>query len=67
MPRPGDGARSIVEIAGVVTHRQQPETANGTVFLNLEDETGLINVICPPGRQGSAASTIHSTNRGSPP
>ncbi len=42
-------ARSIVDIAGIVTHRQQPETANGTVFLNLEDETGLINVICPPG------------------
>jgi error-prone DNA polymerase len=42
-------ARSIVEVAGVVTHRQQPETANGTIFLNLEDETGLVNVICPGG------------------
>ena len=42
-------ARTVVEVAGVVTHRQQPETATGTVFLNLEDETGLINVICPPG------------------
>jgi error-prone DNA polymerase len=42
-------ARSIVEVAGVVTHRQQPETANGTIFLNLEDETGLVNVICPAG------------------
>ncbi|MBK5287288.1 MAG: error-prone DNA polymerase [Acidimicrobiia bacterium] len=42
-------ARSIVEVAGIVTHRQQPETAKGTVFLNLEDETGLTNVICPPG------------------
>ncbi len=41
--------RRVVEVAGVVTHRQQPETAKGTVFLNLEDETGLINVICPPG------------------
>jgi error-prone DNA polymerase len=41
--------RTVVEVAGVVTHRQQPETAAGTVFLNLEDETGLINVICPPG------------------
>jgi len=36
----------VVEVAGVVTHRQQPETAKGTVFLNLEDETGLANVIC---------------------
>ncbi len=41
--------RSIVEVAGVVTHRQQPETAKGTVFINLEDETGLINVICGKG------------------
>jgi error-prone DNA polymerase len=41
--------RSVVEIAGVVTHRQQPATAKGTVFLNLEDETGLVNVICTRG------------------
>jgi error-prone DNA polymerase len=40
--------RSIVEVGGVVTHRQQPETASGVVFLNLEDETGLVNVICTP-------------------
>src|SRR5207302_6715234 len=41
--------RSVVEVAGVVTHRQQPETAKGTVFINLEDETGLVNVICSKG------------------
>jgi error-prone DNA polymerase len=35
-----------VKVAGVVTHRQRPATAGGVVFLNLEDETGLINVIC---------------------
>ena len=33
----------------MVTHRQQPATAKGTVFLNLEDETGLVNVICAKG------------------
>ena len=33
-----------------MTHRQQPATAKGTVFLNLEDETGLVNVICTEGR-----------------
>src|SRR6185437_12223172 len=38
-----------VVVAGVVTHRQQPETAGGAVFLNLEDETGLVNVICSRG------------------
>ena len=42
--------RSVVEVAGVVTHRQQPETANGVMFLNLEDETGLVNVICTARR-----------------
>jgi error-prone DNA polymerase len=40
--------RSVVTVAGVVTHRQQPSTARGVIFLNLEDETGLINVICTP-------------------
>ncbi|HEX9774112.1 MAG TPA: error-prone DNA polymerase [Actinomycetota bacterium] len=38
-----------VSVGGVVTHRQRPSTANGTVFLSLEDETGLLNVICPRG------------------
>jgi len=40
--------RSIVEVAGVVTHRQQPGTAKGVIFVNLEDETGMVNVICTP-------------------
>jgi error-prone DNA polymerase len=42
------GARrhgSRVLVAGVVTHRQHPETARGAVFLNLEDETGHVNVV----------------------
>jgi error-prone DNA polymerase len=37
-----------VAVAGLVTHRQQPSTARGVVFLSLEDETGMLNVICPP-------------------
>jgi error-prone DNA polymerase len=37
-----------VAVAGVVTHRQRPSTAQGTVFVNLEDETGMLNVICSP-------------------
>ena len=41
--------RSVVEVGGVVTHRQAPGTARGVVFLNLEDETGMVNVICTPG------------------
>jgi error-prone DNA polymerase len=38
-----------VLVAGVVTHRQRPATAGGTTFLNLEDETGLINVVVSRG------------------
>ena len=40
---------SRVVVGGVVTHRQRPMTAGGTTFINLEDETGLINVICSKG------------------
>lgn len=32
-------------MAGIVTLRQQPSTANGTVFVSLEDEFGAIQVI----------------------
>jgi error-prone DNA polymerase len=38
-----------VKVAGAVTHRQQPETARGAVFINLEDETGMVNVVCSSG------------------
>ncbi|MEO7017510.1 MAG: error-prone DNA polymerase, partial [Leifsonia sp.] len=38
-----------IEVGGVVTHRQRPQTAGGVTFLNLEDETGLVNIICPQG------------------
>ena len=38
-----------VRVAGVVTHRQRPHTASGMIFLNLEDETGLLNVVCRAG------------------
>lgn len=42
-----DGDRVL--IAGAVTHRQRPGTAQGVTFLNLEDETGMVNVLCAPG------------------
>ncbi len=42
-----DGTRVLV--AGAVTHRQRPGTAGGVTFLNLEDETGMVNVLCTPG------------------
>jgi len=36
----------IVHYCGIVTLRQQPETAKGTIFVSLEDETGVVQVIC---------------------
>ena len=38
-----------IEVGGIVTHRQRPATASGITFVNLEDETGLVNVICGVG------------------
>ncbi|RXD58632.1 error-prone DNA polymerase, partial [Xanthomonas perforans] len=36
---------SGVHVAGLVTQRQRPATAKGTIFVTLEDEQGMINVI----------------------
>lgn len=38
-----------IEVGGVVTHRQRPATASGITFLNLEDESGTLNVIAGVG------------------
>ena len=38
-----------VSVGGIVTHRQRPATAGGVTFINLEDETGMLNVTCTPG------------------
>jgi error-prone DNA polymerase len=39
---------ATVEIAGMVTARQRPETANGITFMLLEDERGAVNLVVPP-------------------
>ncbi len=36
---------SWVTVAGIVTHRQRPETASGVVFATIEDEAGTVNLI----------------------
>ncbi len=41
--------RAKVVVGGVVTHRQRPATASGVTFMNLEDETGLINIVVSVG------------------
>ena len=38
----------LVRIAGAVIVRQRPGTANGFVFLSMEDETGIMNAIVTP-------------------
>lgn len=40
--------RSRVRVAGIVVTRQRPGTASGVIFLTLEDETGIANVIVWP-------------------
>ncbi|GAA1835705.1 error-prone DNA polymerase [Luedemannella flava] len=47
LPARRHGERVLV--GGIVTHRQRPATAGGITFLNLEDETGMLNVVCSPG------------------
>ena len=46
LPQARDGRR--VRVAGMVITRQRPGTAKGFVFLTLEDETGVSNIIVRP-------------------
>jgi error-prone DNA polymerase len=39
---------SSVSIPGMVVARQRPATANGVVFMLLEDEVGTVNIVVPP-------------------
>jgi error-prone DNA polymerase len=44
---PGHPAGEVA-VAGMAIARQRPATANGVVFMLLEDETGQVNLIVPP-------------------
>jgi error-prone DNA polymerase len=46
LANPRHGTR--VKAGGIITHRQRPSTAKGVRFINLEDETGLLNVVVLP-------------------
>jgi error-prone DNA polymerase len=46
LPQARDGR--LVRVAGMVITRQRPGTAKGFVFLTLEDETGISNIIVHP-------------------
>jgi error-prone DNA polymerase len=56
LPRGRNGQR--VRTAGLVITRQRPGTAKGFVFLTLEDETGIINVIVRPDLFDTDRTTI---------
>jgi error-prone DNA polymerase len=47
-----------VRVAGAVITRQRPGTAKGFVFLTLEDETGIANIIVQPGLFADQKATI---------
>jgi error-prone DNA polymerase len=47
-----------VRIAGLVVTRQHPMTARGTVFLALEDETGMVNVTLWPDTWGTYRGVV---------
>jgi error-prone DNA polymerase len=48
MDLPGCRNNASIRIAGCVIARQRPGTAKGFVFLSLEDETGIANIILTP-------------------
>jgi error-prone DNA polymerase len=48
----------FVRVAGLVICRQQPQTAKGFVFLSLEDETGISNIIIPPKLFAEVRTTV---------
>ena len=43
LAEPPEGAR--IAVAGLVILRQRPGTAKGVIFLTLEDETGVVNIV----------------------
>jgi len=47
-----------VRVAGMVITRQRPGTAKGFVFLTLEDETGIANIIVRPDLYSEQRATI---------
>ena len=49
---------STVTVAGIVVARQRPSTANGYVFVLMEDEYGLINVIVKPKIYEECRTTV---------
>jgi error-prone DNA polymerase len=58
LERADDG--STAEVAGMVVARQRPGTAKGIVFMTLEDEHGIVNVIVPKRVYERHRATVRS-------
>jgi len=44
----GCANKRTIQVAGMVSHRQRPSTASGVVFMTMEDETGMLNIVVKP-------------------
>jgi error-prone DNA polymerase len=44
----GCANKRTIQVAGMVSHRQRPSTASGVVFMTMEDETGMLNIVIKP-------------------
>jgi error-prone DNA polymerase len=40
--------KRTIQVAGMVSHRQRPSTASGVLFMTMEDETGMLNIVVKP-------------------
>ena len=49
---------SVIRLAGIVLIRQRPSSAKGVVFITLEDETGIVNLIVWPHKMERYRRTV---------
>ncbi len=55
-------AGRLVQVAGLAVVRQAPPTAKGHLFITLEDETGLANLIIRPDLYQREEATLHNSS-----
>ncbi|ASL49058.1 Error-prone DNA polymerase (plasmid) [Burkholderia sp. AD24] len=55
----------LARACGIVTVRQRPGTANGVMFMTLEDETGAVNIVVGNrcSKNSSAKRSLHRCSR----
>ncbi len=60
-PEPGKKDGPLMTIAGIVMLRQSPQTANGVMFITLEDETGFIQTVVMPTMRAELGKVLRSS------